>query len=57
METIVAIIVLILSSELWIPLAILFGFLKLIFSFSLIAAWDSGVSVPIWIWDFVHNLI
>lgn len=51
-----AIIVLIITIELWFPLALLFGSLKLILTLSLSAAWVAFKSVPIWIWDFVHNL-
>jgi hypothetical protein len=53
---ILAIIVLIITSQLWIPLAFLLGFLKLIFTFSLSAAWIAFKSLPILIWDFVHEL-
>ena len=53
---ILAIIVLIITSQFWIPLAFLLGILKLIFTFSFSAAWIAFKSVPIWIWDFVHEL-
>jgi hypothetical protein len=55
-ETIIAVIVLILTVELWLPLAFVFGFIKLVTSFSLAMAWIAMKSVPIWIWDFVHSV-
>jgi len=56
MDTFIAVIILILVSEIWIPLALLVGFLKLVVSFSISAAWLAAISVPIWIWGFVHSL-
>lgn len=50
-----AIIVLILAVELWVPLAFIFGIIKLVTTVSLSAAWEAFKSVPIWIWDFVHS--
>ena len=54
--TILAVIVLILTFELWVPLAFIFGVIKLVTAFSLSAAWEAFKSVPIWIWDFVHSV-
>ena len=53
--TILAVIVLILTFELWVPLAFIFSVIKLVATFSLSAAWEAFKSVPIWIWDFVHS--
>lgn len=52
-----AVIVLILAFELWVPLAFIFGAIKLVATFSLSAAWEASKSVPIWIWDFVHSAL
>lgn len=54
MDTALAIVVLILSFELWLPLAFLFGIIRLVTALSINAAWEAFKSVPIWIWDFVH---
>ena len=56
LETLLAIFLLIIASELWVPLAFLLALFKLIFSLSLSAAWDEFASVPIWIWEFAHSL-
>lgn len=56
LETILAVLVLVLTVELWFPIALVFGFLKLVTSFSIFLAWDAFKSVPMWIWDFVHSL-
>ena len=55
-ETILAVALLILASELWIPLAFCFGVIKFLFTFSLSAAWVAAKSVPFWIWGFAHDL-
>ena len=55
--TILAWIVLILAAEAWVPLAFIFGAIKLATTFSLSAAWEAFKSVPIWIWDFVHSAL
>lgn len=52
--TILAVIFLMASSEVWVPLAFLFAVIKLVTTFSLTAAWEAFKSVPIWIWDFIH---
>lgn len=52
---VLAVIVLILASELWLPLAFLFGAIKLVTTFSLGVAWAAFKSVPIFIWDFIHT--
>ena len=49
----VAVVILVLSIELWLPLAFLFGGIKLLATFSIIAAWEAFRSVPTWIWDFI----
>lgn len=51
-----AIIILIITIELWFPIALIFGFLKFLLTLSFSAGWVAFKSVPIWIWDFVHNL-
>lgn len=53
--TVVAVVVLIIASEVWVPLAFLFGAIKLVTTLSLSAAWEAMKSAPIWIWDFVHT--
>lgn len=55
--TVLAVIVLILTFELWVPLAFIFGAIKLVATFSLSAAWEAFKSVPIWVWDFVHSAL
>ena len=50
---ILALIALILTSALWLPLAFIFSLIKLVTTFSLSAAWSAFKSVPIWIWVFV----
>lgn len=50
-----AIIVLVLAFEVWLPLAFIFGTIKLLVTFSLSAAWEAFKSVPIWIWEYVHS--
>lgn len=52
-----AVIVLILAFELWLPLAFIFGAIKLVATFSPSAAWEAFKSVPIWIWEFVHSAL
>jgi hypothetical protein len=54
LATVAAVAVLILALELWVPLAFLFGAIKLVATLSLSAAWGATKSVPIWIWDFIH---
>lgn len=56
MDTLIALIVVVLSIEIWLPLAAIFGFLKFIVTFSVAEGWFAFKSVPLWIWDFVHNL-
>lgn len=51
----VAILVLVLAFELWLPLAFIFGAIKLVATLSIEAAWQAFVGVPGWIWDFVHS--
>ncbi|WP_370285095.1 hypothetical protein [Pseudooceanicola nanhaiensis] len=51
--TVFAFLVVLLTCELWIPLAFLFGAIELVTTFSIGAAWDAFASVPVWIWDFV----
>lgn len=53
--TIAAIVVLLVTMELWVPLAFLFGVIKLFATLSISEAWEAWKSVPIWIWDFVHS--
>lgn len=55
--TILAVIVLILAFEAWVPLAFIFGTIKLVTTFSLSAAWEAFKSVPVWIWDVVHKAL
>lgn len=55
--TVVAVVVLILALELWIPLAFIFGAVKLVTTLSLSAAWEAMKSVPTWIWDFIHTAL
>ena len=55
--TIVCVLVIILTSELWVPLAFVFGAIKLVTTFSLAAAWAALKSVPIWIWDFTNSAL
>ena len=54
--TIIGVLVLILSAELWGPLAFIFAVIKLVATFSFIVAWEAFKSVPIWIWDFTLSL-
>lgn len=54
---IISIIALILLFEIWLPLAFIFGLIKLATSFSLGAAWEAFKSVPVWIWDFINTAI
>ena len=56
MDTIIAIIIMVLAVELWLPLAAIFGLLKFAFTFSVTESWIAFKSVPLWIWDFVHGL-
>ena len=56
MDTILALIVVVLSVEIWLPLAVIFGFLKFVVTFSITEGWIAFKSVPLWIWDFVHGL-
>lgn len=53
--TAVSVIVLIIASELWVPLSFLFGAITLATTLSLSATWEAMKSVPFWIWDFVHT--
>ena len=55
--TILAGFVLLFAFELWVPLAFIFGAIKLVTTFSLSMAWGATKSVPIWIWDFVHSAL
>ncbi len=54
---ILTIIAMILLFEIWLPLAFIFGFIKLVTSFSLVAAWEAFKSVPVWIWDFINSAL
>jgi hypothetical protein len=54
MITAFAIFVILASFEIWLPVAGLFFLLKLVTSFSLSAAWEAFVSVPMWIWYLFH---
>ena len=51
---IVSIIALIFLLEIWLPLAFIFALIKLVTTFSLVAAWEAFKSVPVWIWDFIN---
>lgn len=56
MLTVAALLLLLVTFEIWLPLAFIFAAIKLVTSFSIGAAWQAFKSVPLWIWDFVHNL-
>lgn len=55
MATFLAVVVLMLTAELWMPLAVIFGVIKLLATFSISAAWEATKSVPIWVWDFAQS--
>ena len=57
MDTIVALILLAVTIEVWFPVATIWGIIKLIFTFSISAGWEAFKSVPLWIWSFVNNLL
>lgn len=52
-----AVIVLILTFEFWLPLAFVFGAIRLVATFSHSAAWEAFKGVPVWIWEFVHSAL
>jgi hypothetical protein len=55
MDTFIAVVILLLTSEIWVPLAVLWGFANLVFTLSIGATWMAAKSIPLWIWDFVHS--
>jgi hypothetical protein len=57
MATVLAVIVVVLTFELWVPLAFIFSAIKLLATFSLSAAWNAFKSVPVWIWDFTYAAV
>jgi hypothetical protein len=57
MITFLAIVVLIVTFELWLPLAFLFGAIRLLATFSVGSAWEAMKSVPMWVWDFTHSVL
>jgi hypothetical protein len=54
MAPFLAVVLLVMTIELWLPLAFIFGAIKLVISFSLGEAWLAFKGVPLWIWDFVQ---
>jgi hypothetical protein len=57
MATFLAVVLLVMTIELWLPLAFIFGAIKLMTSFSLAESWLAFKGVPLWIWDFVHSAL
>ena len=48
--------VLLLTSEVWLPIMGLYGAFKFITTLSISVAWEAAISVPIWIWNFTNGL-
>ena len=57
MTFIVAVIIIVITIELWLPIAGLFGLIKFIVSFSISQAWEAFKAVPIWVWDMSYSLL
>jgi hypothetical protein len=57
MATALAVIVMVLTVQLWVALAFVFGAVKFLATFSLSAAWAAFKSVPVWIWDFTYTTL
>ena len=53
---IISLIILLVTIQIWGPIATLYGIFKLLFTLSISAAWEAWKSVPGWIWDFVHSV-
>jgi hypothetical protein len=52
-----AIIIIVLTVEMWLPIAVIMGILKLIFTLSLSLAWEAFKAVPIWVWDTTYSVL
>lgn len=57
MAFIIALAISVITVELWLPIAGLFGVVKLIVTFSISQAWEAFKAVPIWVWDTSYSLI
>ena len=57
MVFIVAIIIIVLTVELWLPIAAIMAVLRLIFTFSLNQAWEAFKAVPVWVWDTTYSVL
>jgi hypothetical protein len=57
MAFIIALAISVITVELWLPIAGLFGVIKLIVTFSISQGWEAFKSVPMWVWDTSYSLI
>jgi hypothetical protein len=52
-----AIVIIVLTVEMWLPIAAIMGILKLIVTFSLSQGWEAFKAVPFWVWDTTYSIL
>ena len=57
MAFIIAVVIIVITVELWLPIAGLFGLIKLIVTFSISQAWEAFKAVPVWVWDTSYSIL
>ena len=52
-----ALVIIVITLEMWLPIAGLLAFFKLVVTFSVSQAWITFKSVPIWVWDTSYSIL